>query len=177
VSRSSGSRRAAGCGLGALLALACFAGGCRHLAGLPPRLRPCPGPIRSTREIAGDFTRLERIRVRGDGVDESFGLVVQKIGERLVVLGTNAFGAKAFAVTQEGDMLEARSFVGPALSVPPENVLRDLHRAYFLAPAQIAASPRTATPTPDGAIRITAPSCGYESTLVLVSEQKATQPQ
>jgi hypothetical protein len=140
----------------ALVALACIS--------FPPRLRRCEGPLRSTHEIAGDFTRHERIRVRGGRVDESFGLVLQKRGAKLVVLGTNAFGAKVFAVTQVGDHVETKSFVGPALSVPPENILRDLHRAYFLEEGE-----RTAEPVPEG-IRVTS-RCGYESLLVRVSEQ------
>ena len=153
-----------------LLALSAGAAACRSLAGLPPSLRACPGPVRSTHEMPGDFTRSERIRVRGEGVDESFGLVVQKRGARLVVLGTNAFGAKVFAVTQLGDAIESRSFVGPALSVPPENILRDLHRAYFLAPEQQAASERSAEPTPSG-VRIESERCGYESLLLAISQQ------
>jgi hypothetical protein len=146
----------------AIVALGC--------ATLPPRLRSCDGPLRSTREIAGDFTRFERIRVRGQGVDESFGLVIQKTGARLVVLGTNAFGAKVFAVTQHGETFESESFVGPTLSVPPENVLRDLHRAYFLTPEQTQASERSAEPTAGGGIRVASAKCRYEAVIVRVSE-------
>jgi hypothetical protein len=150
-------RRSAFAALAAAAALAC--------AALPPRLPRCDGPLRSTREIAGDFTRYERIRVRGRGVDESFGLVIQKRGDELVVVGTNAFGAKVFAATQIGKRVETRSFLGPALSVPPENVLRDLHRAYFLTDAQAAAAERSAEPASDG-IRIESKRCRYESLLV-----------
>ena len=153
----------------ALLGLS--AGACRQLAGLPPRLGACDGPLRSTREIAGDFTHLARIRVRGQGVDESFGLVLQKTGARLVVLATNAFGAKAFAVTQTGEKFETKSFVGRALSVPPENILRDLHRAYFLTPEQAQSPDRTAQPTASG-VRIESDRCRYESLIVPISEQR-----
>jgi hypothetical protein len=149
------------------LALAC--------ASLPPRLPACGGPLRSTEGIAGDFTRHERIRVQGERVDESFGLVLQKTGDRLVVLGTNAFGAKVFAVTQRGTDLDAKSFVGRALSVPPENVLRDLHRAYFLTPEQAAASERTADPLPSGGTRVASKRCGYESLIVRISELREQQ--
>jgi hypothetical protein len=146
--------------IAALAAIAC--------ASLPPRLPVCDGPLRSTHEIAGDFTHIERIRVRGGGVDESFGLVVQKTGDRLVVLGTNAFGAKVFAMTQQGKEVEVKSFVGRVLSVPPENVLRDLHRAYFLTPEQARSSERRAVPERDG-VRIVSDACGYESLFVHVS--------
>ncbi len=157
----------------ALAALLTFgAGACRHPGGLPPRLRACDGPLRATEEIPGDFTRSLRLRVRGGPVDESFGLVLQKRGARLVALGTNAFGAKAFAVTQEGERFEAQSFLGPGLSVPPENVLRDLHRAYFLTPEQAAASERSVTPEAGGGLRVASAACGYETLLVPVSGEE-----
>lgn len=159
--------------LAALLALALCASACHSLSRLPPRLRACDGPLRSTHEIAGDFTRIERIRVRGLGVDEAFGLVVQKKGARLVVLGTNAFGAKVFALTQEGERFEAKSFIGPALSVPPENVLRDLHRAYFLSAQQAASADRSAQAAPAGGVRIESERCGYEALILRVSERRA----
>jgi hypothetical protein len=163
------AQRVAALALATALALAPLA--CRHLGGPPPRLRACAGLLRSTHEIVGDFVRIERMRVRGGAVDEAFGLVVQKTGTRLVVLGTNAFGAKVFAVTQQGDAFESKSFVGPALAVPPENVLRDLHRAYFLTPEQAQSSERSAEPAPGGGIRVASEKCGYEALIVRVSEQ------
>ena len=51
-----------------------------------------------------------------------------------------------------------------------ENILRDLHRAYFLAPEQQAASERSAEPTPSG-VRIESERCGYESLLLAISQQ------
>lgn len=144
--------------------LAASLAGCASL-GLPARLADCPGPLRDTREIAGDFVRQERMRVRGGGVDAAFGLVLEKRGERLVVLGFNAFGAKAFALRQSGLAVESESFLGRALPVPPENVLRDLHRAYFLTPAQAAASERGVREDEDGTLHVRSAACGYESTL------------
>jgi hypothetical protein len=148
--------------------LAASLAGCAGL-GLPPRLADCPGPLRPSGEIAGDFVRQERIRVRGARVDEAFGLVLQKRGARLVVLGFTSFGGKAFSLVQQGLEVESESHLGRALPVPPENVLRDLHRAYFLTPEQSAASERSLTRTPDGALRVASAACGYEATLVAVS--------
>jgi hypothetical protein len=148
----------------AVALLAAGLAGCASL-GLPPRLAVCPGPLRDTREIAGDFVRQERMRVRGGDVDAAFGLVLEKRGERLVVLGFNAFGAKAFAVRQSGLAVESESFLGRALPVPPENVLRDLHRAYFLTPEQVAASERSVREMADGTLQVRSAACGYESTL------------
>lgn len=126
-----------------LLAAACVAlsgvSGCalgRHLAaafGRPPSLAACPGAILPAREIPGSFRRREQLHVVGDGVDTALDLVEEKRDDRLVVVAFNAFGAKAFALVQEGTTTRVESSLGPALSVPPENVLRDLHRARFLA--------------------------------------------
>ena len=102
--------------------------------------------------------------------NEAFGLVLQKRGDKLVLRGTNAFGAKVFVVTQIGEAIETKSFVGPTLSVPPENFLRDIHRAYFLAPEQQAMSERTAEPVERG-VRIESESCGCESLVLTASEQ------
>ena len=161
--------------LGSLaLALACKTAGPLLPVPLPPpKLGDCPGMLRSTKEIEGDWTIHERIRVVGGPVDESFGLVVQKTGPKLVVVGLTPFGAKAFGVTQIGIETWTESYLGPVLAVPPQNVLRDLHRAHFLIVDDPALDPRAVTREADGVIKIAARDCGYESTLAPVS---ATPP-
>jgi hypothetical protein len=107
----------------------------------------------------GDFRLRERVRVEGGGVDVALELVAERRGERLVVVGFNAFGAKAFALTQRGLEVDAESFLGRALAVPPENVLRDLHAARFArpdAPARVA---------------VARPGCGYTATFVSVERR------
>ncbi len=138
-----------------------------------PKLGDCPGQLRSTNEIEGDWTIHERIRVVGGEVDESFGLVVQKSGPKLVVVGLTPFGAKAFGVTQIGMETWTESYLGPVLAVPPQNVLRDLHRAHFLIVEDPALEPRQVTREADGVVLVAARECGYEATLAPVS---ATPP-
>ena len=134
-----------------------------------PHLADCPGPLRSTSDIEGDWVVHERIRVMGDRVDESFGLVLQKSGPKLVLVGLTPFGAKAFGVTQIGVQTWAQSFLGPALAVPPENVLRDVHRAHFLTSVEGEPDARQVKRDPDGVVHIDAPTCGYQSTLAPIS--------
>ncbi|HXX47762.1 MAG TPA: DUF3261 domain-containing protein [Myxococcota bacterium] len=158
-------------------ALACAAlASCRTLAPqLPPALVPlprladCPGPLRSTDDLEGDWVVHERIRVVGERVDESFGLVLEKSGPKLVLVGLTPFGAKAFGVTQIGVQTWSQSFLGPALAVPPENVLRDVHRAHFLASDEAELDARQVTRDADGVVHIAAQSCGYHSTLAPIS--------
>jgi hypothetical protein len=157
------------------LATAAFAG-CAHLPPPPafiplplPRLADCPGSLVPTHELEGDWVIHERIRVRGEQVDEAYGLVVQKSGPRLVLIGLTPFGAKAFSLTQIGVEVWSESKLGPALPVPPENVLRDLHRAHFLATDDPAFEGRTVRRDADGSVHVASEACGYESTLAPIS--------
>ena len=134
-----------------------------------PRIADCPGSLVPTQELEGDWVIHERIRVRGAEVDEAYGLVVQKSGPRLVLIGLTPFGAKAFSLTQIGVEVWSESKLGPALPVPPENVLRDLHRAHFLATDDPSFEGRTLRRDADGSVHVASAGCGYESTLVPIS--------
>jgi hypothetical protein len=165
-----------------LLAAALLAAACKTPAPVemvvrpPPKLADCPGDLRSTSEIEGNWLVHERIHVVGSGVDESYGLVLQKNGPRLVLLGLTPFGAKAFSVTQIGLQTWTESYLGAILPVPPENVLRDVHRAHFRIVDDPGLDPRAVTRDADGAVRIVAASCGYESTLAPVSANLLPSP-
>jgi hypothetical protein len=160
----------------ALLVVVAALSACRHLPPPPafiplplPKLDDCPGSLRATQEIEGDWVIHERIRVRAGGIDEAYGLVVQKNGPRLVLIGLTPFGATAFSVTQIGVEVWSESKLGPALPIPPENVLRDLHRAHFLATDDPGFEGRVVERARDGSIVITSAACGYQSTLAPVS--------
>lgn len=139
-----------------LLAAAALAGGCttlRFLLDPPPRLAACPGPIPSTAALpAGDRVWHDRVRYRGGEVDAGFSLVAEKRGERLVLVGLNAFGARAFSLTQQGEAVESDDRLGRALAVPPETVLRDWHAL------------RAAGAAPPGTFTLARPECGYQAT-------------
>lgn len=158
------------------LALVLFAAACQTRLPMPPpilsplpHLADCPGQLRSTQEIEGDWVIHERVRVTGGGVDESYGLVVQKTGPKLVLLGLTPFGAKAFSVVQIGTQTWSESYLGPATVVPPENVLRDLHRALFLTVDDPTLEPRAVSRDAEGAVHVTAKACGYDAVLAPVS--------
>jgi hypothetical protein len=147
--------------LAALLLVAC--GGCataRFLLHPPPRLAACPGPIPSTAALpAGDRVWHDRARYRGGEVDAGFSLVAEKRGARLVLVGLNAFGARAFSVTQQGDAVEADVRMGRALAVPPKTVLRDWHAL------------RASAAVPPATLQLARPECGYEATFAAESER------
>lgn len=157
-------RRRALVALALLAAAAAGAGtGCqalRHGLSRPPRLADCPGPIAPVASLpGGDFLLRERVRVRGGEVDAGFELVAERRGDRLTVVGLNAFGAKAFTVVQRGTAVESVSHLGPMLPVPPRNLLRDLHAA------------RLATPDTPARIDVTRPGCPYTTTFVRVERR------
>jgi hypothetical protein len=71
-------------------------------------------------------------------------LALQKRGGELVLVGLHPLGAKLFSVRQVGTDLEVEALPAQVLDIPPENVLRDIHRVYFLS---------LAPPVHDGTIR------------------------
>jgi hypothetical protein len=162
-------------GLAIGIALALLAPtGCRTLAFVlhPPKvMAECPGELVPTGSIEGDFVLRERARYRGQGVDAGLYVVTQKRGDELVMVGFNAFGAKAFTLTQRGTHVEAQNMLGRGLPVPPENVLRDLHRVHFLpsevGDAALERSQGDAEHRPT--TQVVHPTCAYEATWITIS--------
>jgi len=112
----------------------------RLLTYRPARLQRCPGALVSSELIGGDFRIRMQIHISAANVDTGYDLVVQKRGTRLIMIGLTRFGAKAFSVVQEGKRLQVDSALGPATVVPPENVLRDIHRVRFISAGPPVAS-------------------------------------
>jgi hypothetical protein len=92
-----------------------------------------------------------RMRVESEEVQASFELAVQQRNGELTVVAFDPLGARVFALVQRGVDVEVDAL--PGLSVPPRNVLNDLHRANF----------RSAELEPRG--------CGYRATLVVRSRE------
>jgi hypothetical protein len=132
----------------------------------PPRLPSCPGPIPSTETLpAGDFVWRDRVRYQGGAVDAGFSLIAEKRGDRLVLVGLNAFGARAFSVTQERRRIEPDARLGRALEVPPETVLRD----WYAARSTADEAPAT--------LELARPECGYRATFVAESRKRLGAPE
>jgi hypothetical protein len=98
----------------------------------PDRLPECPGVVAATEAIGADFFARMQIQISSQRVVTGYDLVAQKTGDRLVLIGLSRFGAKVFSIVQIGKDIETESAFGPATPVPPENILRDVHRALFL---------------------------------------------
>ena len=119
--------------LGASVSLALS--GCAHVSFSPRAVSECPGELRSTHDIAGDLRLELRYSLRSSSVDTAFRLAVEKRGDELTLVGLSPLGAVLFSVVQTGVDLEVDALPAAVLAVPPENVLRDLHRALFVGVA------------------------------------------
>jgi Protein of unknown function (DUF3261) len=158
--------------LGAL-ALAC--GGCVTLWRV---VRPpdggwrCAGELVSTTAIPEGFHLRAQVRVlAAPDVNWGLTLATQKVDGRLVVVGLDGFGAKLFAIVQDGTEVDVDRVVGRRMPWPPENVLRDLHRARLGAAEGEGVSIQRA-PGDVGRARIVIDNatCGSETILVLVED-------
>jgi len=141
IRRSVASRRTAVSLRMAAAALLGLATACSCLPFASRSIPDCPGAIRSTDEIPGDFAIRERVTVRSEDGDFPFELIVQKKRRELVLVGLSPMGAKLFTVVQTGTETEVDALPGAVLPIPPLNVLRDLHRLQLLAPEVALSEP------------------------------------
>jgi len=140
-----------------------FAVACSCLPLAPRSIPDCPGAVRSTDEIPGDFAIRERVTVWAEGVDFPFELIVQKRGRELVLVGLSPMGAKLFSVVQTGVETDVDALPGALLPIPPLNVLRDLHQMRFSVPDATRSDP-------DPAVSDRA-NCGYSIRFERLSEE------
>ena len=98
----------------------------------PATVAPC-SPAPSAVELPQrDFVTDYAYHLEGPGKEATLRLVAEKAGERLVVVGFNEFGVKAFSLTQDGGQVHVTRNLGPLLTVSPSNVLEDLGYGGFL---------------------------------------------
>lgn len=147
----------------AAIALLLILAACQSLLWLPPRLPPCPTPLPSARDLVGDFALRERVRVRSiDGkIDAGYTLVVEKRGERLVLIAFTTLGAKAFAIEQTGTETVVRDSMGRGNPVPPLTLLGDLYRLRL-----------GLTRSREREVHVARELCGYEITMVTISDSR-----
>jgi hypothetical protein len=127
-------------------------------------IAPCPGAIRSTDEIQGDFVSRERVTVRAEGVDFPFELIVQKSESEIVLVGLSPIGAKLFSIVQAGVETDVEALPAAVFPIPPLNVLRDLHRFRFSQPGAPAFGRETAV--------FDHADCGYSIRFETISEDR-----
>jgi hypothetical protein len=146
----------------ASLVLSCLAAACATWAGLPSRIPECPAPRLAPEAMGEDFLLRQQVRVRGPHSEARFTLIAEKRGTGLVLVALDRFGAKAFALRQEGLAVTVERAPHPGFPVPPMNVLGDLVRVRFLGEGE---------PVGEGALRVEPAGCRHESVFVTLPEQ------
>lgn len=144
--RPGGSLTSWWAGLSALASLA-LAG----LVGCGPSARPQGGttPVRpvGTLHAPADYglelTIDQEVTAEHLGGSESFRAVLEKRGDRLVMVGLGPHGGRAFVLTQEGLEVRFESQMPRELPFPPEFMLMDIHRTWLRGLAHGRGTPLT----------------------------------
>lgn len=128
-----------------LVAITCLAIACGPSAQSRPTETPRPiGTLHLPSDYAVEFAIDQQVRVEYGTESQSFRAVVEKRGDRIVMVGLGPHGGRAFTLTQEGAAVHFESQLPRELPFPPEFMLMDLHRTW------LKAIPHEGASMPDG---------------------------
>ena len=111
------------------------------LAACGPAARPtetasgeAPGypTVLSDPSTLGDFAMQQEITIRHPEGENSFRAVLQKQGDTMILMVLAPHGGRAFVLTQTPAGVEYESFMPRELPFPPEYILYDVHRTWFV---------------------------------------------
>jgi hypothetical protein len=119
-------RRAAIAGLALLVAA------CAHRPKPLPDEAGYPGTLADLGRVPGSFMWRQSIAARYGTQSGRFEAVVQKQGDRMLILGLTPMGTRAFLLEQQGTATKATIYVDRAMPFPPKYVFLDVHRTYFI---------------------------------------------
>jgi hypothetical protein len=112
---------------------------------MPPGEGPgYPTTMVDPSSIAGDFLVEQEVRMVHPRGENTFRAVLQKRGNQLLLLGLAPHGGRAFLLQQTAEGTTFESYMPFELPFPPEYILHDVHRTWFLGIAGSAASDRSA---------------------------------
>ena len=170
-SKASRSRLA---GVACVLLACAGLGGCATLVALlPPAFEPCrePSPAAPSR-LGDDFRWRSHASLRVDAEERAaLEIVVEKRGDRLVLVAFDRTGLKLLSAVQEGAILHSEPATGRPRAVAAETLLADLRRIRepgSVEPDLVVVSDVTGS----GEHRVTLrdPRCGTEAVYVTVEE-------
>lgn len=101
-------------------------------------VQPAPGEdayptrLREPASIGPDFAMQQEVTMSHAQGENTFRAVLQKQGDTLVLLGLAPHGGRAFVLTQTGTEVEFESFMPGELPFPPQYILHDVHRTWFV---------------------------------------------
>lgn len=133
-SRGSSTTRWAGlsaCGAAIVIASLVGCGPSGH--GTEERTTPHPmGTLHAPSHFAAELTIDQQVTAEHVGGSETFRAVLEKRGDRLVMVGLGPHGGRAFVLTQEGERVSFESQMPRELPFPPEFMLMDIHRTWLM---------------------------------------------
>jgi hypothetical protein len=91
-----------------------------------------PGELVPSDEIPGNFLMRQNLRFVAGDREGSLEVVIQKHCAEILVIGLTPFGSRVFTIRQHGTEVSAESHLPGTWPFPPQNVLIDIHRVYFL---------------------------------------------
>lgn len=103
-------------------------------AAQPPAAGPqaeYPGVLHPPLQLHPDFSVHQHIEATSHGRSGSFDAVLQKRGDKLVVVGLGPASVRMFVLEQTAAGITFEQSFGPALPFPPRNIVVDVHRAFF----------------------------------------------
>jgi len=117
---------------GAWTAAMLQAAACAAAHPLPSTASDYPTPAVDVGSLPGNFLLRQTLVVKYKDQTRSFDVVLQKEGNELLLVGLGPFGTKAFVLSQNGTKVDYRSYLPVQLPFPPQYVLNDIFRTYFL---------------------------------------------
>jgi len=94
-----------------------------------------PGVLHDPHTLPRDFMVRQSLKLdtkhNGKRLEAEFDAVVQKQGDKLLVLGLGPMNMKVFTITQLGNRIEFKQFRGPKMPFSPRNIVLDVHRVFF----------------------------------------------
>lgn len=87
--------------------------------------------LRTPQALGADFLWQQRLTARFGPRSESIKVAVQKVADRLTIVGLTPFATKAFVLEQQGDAVTFKKMIDRDMPFPPRFVLVDLQRAYL----------------------------------------------
>lgn len=94
-----------------------------------------PGVLHDPKTLPHDFMVRQTLTIKttrdGKPVEAELDAVLQKQGNELLIIGFGPMNVKGFTLSQRGDQIEFKQFMGPELPFSPRNIVVDVHRVYF----------------------------------------------
>ncbi len=120
-------------GILSLMALLCVACGSVVPRPSPAPLRAVDYPwlLREPAAFADDFMWEQRLTAQSAHSEGSLRVAVQKVANRMTVVGLTPFATKAFVLTQDGPAIDFKLLTDHEIPFPPRFMLIDIQRTWL----------------------------------------------